>query len=53
MKSLMTVQGLTDARVLGHFQMHEHLFVHATPASDANPALRIDDEERSLAELLA
>ena len=53
MKTLMTVQGPIDARVLGHFQMHEHLFVRATPASEVAPALRIDDEAKSLAELRA
>ena len=53
MKTLMTVQGAIDARTLGHFQMHEHIFVRATPASERNPALRIDDEAKSLAELRA
>ena len=53
MKTLMTVQGPMDARALGHFQMHEHIFVRPTPASERNPALQIDDEERSLVELRA
>ena len=40
------------AETLGHFQPHEHLFVHPTPASKKSPALEISSEEKSLAELL-
>lgn len=46
-----TVNGPISLSQLGHCQMHEHLFVHATPASKETPNLRIDDEERSSAEL--
>ena len=53
MSKLMTVRGPAEASVLGHFQMHEHIFVHATPASQANPALKIDDEARSLVDMTA
>lgn len=46
-----TVNGPISLSQLGHCQMHEHLFVHATPASKETPNLRIDDETRSSAEL--
>ncbi len=47
-----TVLGQAEARQLGHCQMHEHLYVAATPASSKYPMLKIDDEARSGAELL-
>lgn len=46
-----TAKGPISLSQLGHCQMHEHLFVHATPASEETPNLRIDDEMRSAAEL--
>jgi phosphotriesterase-related protein len=52
MPSVETVLGPVDALSLGHCQPHEHLFVRDTPAAEKNPALRIDDEEKSLRELL-
>ena len=48
---IMTVTGPMAAEDLGYCQPHEHVYVAATPASDRNPALRIDDEARSAAEL--
>lgn len=51
MAMLTTVLGSVAADALGHFQMHEHVFVRATPASEKNPALKIDDEAASLREL--
>ena len=51
MAGIMSVLGVMDASALGHCQMHEHIFVRATPASERAPALRIDDEARSLREL--
>lgn len=48
-----TVTGRISAGELGFCQPHEHLFVRRTPASEANPALRIDDEALSARELEA
>jgi len=48
---VQTVAGPVPPQSLGHCQMHEHLFVRDTPAALANPALRIDDEEKSTLEL--
>ncbi len=50
---LTTVLGKLDAAALGHCQPHEHVFVLPTPASERNPALRIDDERRSIQEVRA
>lgn len=52
MPSVETVLGPVDVTALGHCQPHEHLFVRRTPASEKNPSLRIDDEDKSLQELL-
>lgn len=49
----MSVLGPVKPESLGHFQVHEHIFVRPTPASAKNPALRINDEPRSLEELRA
>ncbi len=51
MPDVQTVLGPVDAGALGHFQPHEHLIVRQTPAAEKNPALLIDDEEKSLLEL--
>lgn len=51
MRTVQTVTGPRDLAELGHCQMHEHLFVRDTPAARQNPALRIDDEEKSAQEL--
>lgn len=48
---VQTVCGKVSPEALGHFQIHEHIWVHHTPLADKNPALRIDDYEKSLAEL--
>lgn len=48
---VQTVCGKVLPEELGHFQIHEHLWVHHTPLADKSPALRIDDYGRSLAEL--
>lgn len=53
MRALTTVLGPLAPGALGHCQMHEHIFVGPTPAAGVNPALRIDDEARSLRELRA
>lgn len=45
------VCGKTAPEALGHFQIHEHIWVHHTPLAEKNPALRMDDFEKSLAEL--
>lgn len=50
---LTTVRGPLEAGKLGYCQMHEHVFVRATPASENNSALKIDDEKRSLEDLRA
>lgn len=51
MACVTTVTGRIETQALGHCQMHEHIFVRATPASARNPALCIDDEALSAAEL--
>lgn len=51
MKQVQTVLGPIDSARLGHCQAHEHVWVHATPASVRIPQLRIDRMEASLAEL--
>lgn len=51
--SVRTVCGAIETGALGWCQIHEHVFVHDTPAAQKNPALRIDDPEKSLAELKA
>ena len=49
---IMTVNGPIPASEMGFTHMHEHLYVADTPAAAKNPALRIDDEARSLEELM-
>ncbi len=51
MAYLQTVLGEIDPLTLGHSQIHEHIFVRPTPMAKQNPALQIDDFDRSLAEL--
>ena len=51
MASVNTVTGPIAPAALGHCQPHEHVFVRPTPASEKNPALRIDDEALSAREL--
>lgn len=51
--TVQTVCGTIASDALGWCQIHEHLFVHDTPAAQKNPALRIDDPANSLAELCA
>ena len=51
MAVLTTVLGPIEAEKLGYCQMHEHIFVLDTPAAAVNPALRADDEARSLQDL--
>lgn len=51
MALIQTVTGGVSSEKLGYCQPHEHIFVHSTPASRTNPALRIDDEARSAREL--
>lgn len=48
-----TVCGIKDPESLGHSQIHEHVFLHSTPMTLKNPALRIDNKERSLEELIS
>jgi len=50
MRTVQTVSGPIPISELGHCQTHEHLFVRDTPAAKANPALRIDDAEKSALE---
>lgn len=50
MKQLQSVCGPIPVDALGHFQMHEHLYVSAGPGTDRFPALLADDAERSAAE---
>lgn len=51
MKQLHTAGGSISVDALGHFQMHEHLFVAAGPGTDRFPALLADDVEKSAAEV--
>ena len=50
MKQIQGVCGPFAASELGHFQMHEHLFVSPGPGTDLFPALLADDLEKSAAE---
>ena len=50
MKQIQAVTGPIRFDDLGHFQMHEHLFVSAGPGTDRFPALLADDVEKSTAE---
>ncbi|MDD3921120.1 MAG: phosphotriesterase [Eubacteriales bacterium] len=52
MGTVQTLLGELSTKQLGHAQLHEHLFVEMTPAALVNPALRIDDRQKSLHELL-
>lgn len=51
MKQLQSTSGPIPVDALGHFQMHEHLFVAAGPGTDRFPALLVDDVEKSIAEV--
>ncbi len=51
MPTVETVLGPVPPSRLGHCQAHEHLITGRTPAAERNPALRIDDEEKSRLEL--
>jgi predicted metal-dependent phosphotriesterase family hydrolase len=48
---VQTVCGLKSVSALGHCQIHEHIFVRPTPMAEKNPALVMDDAEKSLREL--
>ena len=50
MKTVQTVCGPASASELGHFQMHEHLFVSEGPGTHRFPALLADDCDRSARE---
>ncbi|MBP3940918.1 MAG: phosphotriesterase, partial [Christensenellaceae bacterium] len=51
-KIIRTVRGDILASEIGHTQCHEHIWLRKGPSFAVNPALLIDDEEKSLAELL-
>ena len=51
-KIIRTVSGDILANEIGHTQCHEHIWLRKGPSFAVNPALLIDDEEKSLAELL-
>ena len=51
MKIIYTVLGEISGDMLGHCQIHEHIYVKPTPASKINQALCIDDKSKSIAEL--
>lgn len=53
MGRVRTVLEDIEPEQLGHCQIHEHIFVRPTPASEKHPALCIDSFNRSLAELRA
>ena len=50
---IQTILGPIPASTLGHCQVHEHVFVEKTPASETNPDLRFDDAALSEQELLS
>lgn len=50
--AVQTVRGLIGASESGHFHAHEHIFMAEGPHTQINPALRIDDFEKSCEELL-
>ncbi|MBQ8507746.1 MAG: phosphotriesterase [Clostridia bacterium] len=50
MKQIQGANGPFCPEELGHFQMHEHLFVSPGPGTDLFPALLADDLEKSAAE---
>lgn len=47
-----TVLGDILPSKLGHCQPHEHIIVRPAPATESNPSLLIDDEAKSLCELV-
>lgn len=48
---VQTISGRIAARTLGHTQCHEHIFLRRGPSFACNPALCMDDFEKSLQEL--
>ncbi|MDR0380544.1 MAG: phosphotriesterase [Oscillospiraceae bacterium] len=52
MGRVVTVQGALAPETLGFCHSHEHLWINPGRSAHVNPALRIDDEEKSLAELI-
>jgi len=51
MNTINGANGPFSPEDLGHFQMHEHLFVSPGPGTDLFPALLADDAEKSAAEV--
>ena len=51
MKQIQGANGAFAAEAMGHFQMHEHLFVSPGPGTDLFPALLADDIDKSTAEV--
>ncbi|MDR1157378.1 MAG: phosphotriesterase [Oscillospiraceae bacterium] len=51
MGGIVTVQGVVAPEALGFCHSHEHLWISPGRSARVNPALCIDDEARSLAEL--
>lgn len=47
-----TILGDVPAETLGHTQCHEHIWLRKGPSFDCNPALCMEDYDRSLRELL-
>ncbi len=52
MSYLQTVLGKFETSALKHGQIHEHIFALATPMTNINPALKADNFEKSLSELI-
>lgn len=50
-KNIQTVLGLIPNEKLGFCHNHEHLFIAPGPSARVNPALRIDDLEKTMEEL--
>ncbi len=46
-----SVSGPLNPAELGHVQCHEHIWLRRGPSADCNPALCMDDFDKSLAEL--
>lgn len=52
MKTVMTVCGAVAVKELGFCQCHEHLAISPGVSGEKNPVLLIDDEDKSLQEVL-
>ena len=52
MNKIRTVLGDIDPKILGFTHCHEHIFIERDKSAEINPALLLDDYEKSLRELI-